>query len=79
MWTLIKLFRSYVKNVEEYTSNKPLQSERSQVSSLAKPKLHTYQSPSSAAKPVDTSTPNSSPKKAKRWSNYSGIQEDIYD
>lgn len=79
MWTLIKLFRSYVNNATGYTSNKALQSERSQVSSLANPKHHTYQSPSFNAKPADTSTPNSSPKKVKRWSNYSGIQEDIYD
>ena len=69
----------HAKNAEESISNKDLSLEKPQSSLQEQVKTDTSQSPSSAAKNVDTSTKLSSQKNYKSWTSlFYGLQDEIY-
>ena len=80
MLTLIRQLRFYVRNVVRNTSNKHLQSDKSQDYSQDRENHHSFQSLSSPATNVDMSTQTFNLNKEKNWTkNYSGLQDEIYD
>ena len=77
MLTLIKRLKSLVTSAEEISSSKPSLSEKRQVSLPDNQNPPTYQSPSSNAQDVDTSTQNSNQKRYNHWirNTYSGLHD----
>lgn len=79
MWILTKLRRFYVKNVGTNISNSSFTLDRSLDFFPEQENLPIYPSQSLHVKAADTLTQNFCPNKEKPWTNYSGLQEEIYD